>query len=95
LTGADFRPRARRSTSTRSSTSPASRFRDTDDESAPGGYSCLLLGREAEDECERSVGAGPVLADEWLTARAEEAAEDEHDDHDIIELAGNRDEVRY
>jgi hypothetical protein len=53
-----------------------------------------LSGREAEDECKRSVGARPVLADEWLPAPAEEAAEDERDDHDVVKLTGNRDEVR-
>ena len=35
-----------------------------------------------------------MLADEWLPAPADEAAEDERDDHDVVELAGDRDEVR-
>jgi hypothetical protein len=36
-----------------------------------------------------------VLADEWLTASAEEAAEDQRDDQGIVELTGDRDEVGY
>jgi hypothetical protein len=36
-----------------------------------------------------------VLADKWLTSAAEEAAEDERDDHDVVELTGDRDEVRH
>jgi hypothetical protein len=36
-----------------------------------------------------------VLADKWLTTAAEEAAEDERDDHDVVELTGDRDEVRH
>jgi hypothetical protein len=36
-----------------------------------------------------------VLADERFAAAAEEAVEDECDDDDIVELAGNEDEVRY
>jgi iron complex transport system substrate-binding protein len=35
-----------------------------------------------------------VLADERLASPAQEAAEDERDDQDIVELAGDRDEVR-
>ena len=42
-----------------------------------------------------SSRSGPVLADECLPAAAEEAAEDERDDHDVVELTGDRDEVRY
>ena len=34
-------------------------------------------------------------ADERLPAAAEEAAEDERDDHDVVELTGDRDEVRH
>jgi hypothetical protein len=30
-----------------------------------------------------------VLADEWLAAPAQEAAEDNRDDHDIVQLTGN------
>jgi hypothetical protein len=36
-----------------------------------------------------------VLANEWLPTSAEEAAENECDDHDIVELTGDRDEVRH
>jgi hypothetical protein len=36
-----------------------------------------------------------VLADKRLTTAAEEAAEDERDDHDVVELTGDRDEVRH
>jgi hypothetical protein len=36
-----------------------------------------------------------VLADEWLAAPAQEAAEDNRDDHDIVQLTGNGDEVRH
>jgi hypothetical protein len=51
--------------------------------------------RDAEDELERAVGPRPVLADEWLASATEEAPQDERDDHDIIELAGDGDEVRH
>jgi hypothetical protein len=36
-----------------------------------------------------------VLADEWLAAAAKEAAQNERDDDDVVELAGDRDEVGY
>jgi hypothetical protein len=35
-----------------------------------------------------------VLSDQWLAAPAQEAAEDERDDHDVVELTGDGDEVR-
>jgi hypothetical protein len=33
-----------------------------------------------------NVGAGPVLADQWLPAPPEEAAEDERNEYDVVEL---------
>jgi hypothetical protein len=36
-----------------------------------------------------------VLADEWLPVPAEEAAEDERDNHNVVELTSDRDEVRH
>jgi len=55
----------------------------------------MISGREAEDEYERAVGAWPVLADEWFPAPAEEAAQGERNDHDVVELTGEGDEVRH
>jgi hypothetical protein len=50
-------------------------------------------GCEAKNECERALGARPVFADECLAAAAEEAAEDECDDDDVVELAHDWDEI--
>jgi hypothetical protein len=36
-----------------------------------------------------------VLTDERVPASAEEAAEHQRDDHDVVELTGHRDEVRH
>jgi hypothetical protein len=55
----------------------------------------VVSGREAEHDRERTVRAWPVLADECLAASAEEASEDERDDHDVVELTRDRDEVRH
>ena len=36
-----------------------------------------------------------MLTDERLATSAQEAAEDERDDHDVVELTGDRDEVGH
>jgi hypothetical protein len=48
---------------------------------------------DPEDERERALGAGPVLADERLPAAAQKAPQDEGDDHDVVEMAGDGNEV--
>jgi hypothetical protein len=57
----------------------------------PPGAGADVSGCEAEAKCQRTAGAGPVLADERLSAPAEKAAEDERDNHDVVELVGDRD----
>jgi hypothetical protein len=51
------------------------------------------LGCEAQDEREGALRARPVFADQWFAAAPEEAAQDECDDDDIVELARDRDEI--
>src|SRR5205085_4429595 len=51
--------------------------------------------REPQDERERSFRAWPQLADDRLTAAAEEAPQHERDDDDVVELPRDRDEVRH
>jgi hypothetical protein len=36
-----------------------------------------------------------MLTHEWLPATTEKAAQNERNDHDVVELPGNRDEIRY
>jgi len=50
---------------------------------------------EPEDQCERLLRPRPQLADQLLAARADEAPEDERDDDRVVELPGDRDEVRH
>jgi len=78
------------------------RFREAPDSRHPTSFPAdptpLWVGLsrcEAEDESERTLRAGPVLADERFSASAEEAAEDERDDYYVVELAGDRNEVRH
>jgi hypothetical protein len=63
------------------------------EENERAGWCGALSACEAKDERERVLGARPVFADEGFLAAPEEAAEDERDDDDVVELAGDGDEI--
>jgi len=50
---------------------------------------------EPEHECERVLRPGPVFAHDGLTAAADEAAKNERNDYDVVELTRHRDEVGH
>src|SRR5207247_4347873 len=52
------------------------------------------LSRESSDDGERALRPWPVFAGEWFDAAAKETAENDGDDEHIVELSGDRDEVR-
>ena len=62
---------------------------------AEGDQRRVALDRKSEDECKRALRAGPMLTDQRLTTASKQAAENEGNDDDVVELAGDRDEVRY
>lgn len=50
---------------------------------------------ESHDGLERLIGTGPVLAQELGPSGAKRVPKRQRGDEDIVQLTGNRDEVRY